>query len=158
LIAKIILPWFGGSAAVWIVCLLFFQLVLLLGYLYAHLLIRYVPPSAQQWVHAIVFLLSVVAMAVFRMSSRHPARSEAPVRQILLLLAESIGPAYFLLSSSSPLLQAWYAQANEGAVPYRFYALSNIGSMLALLSYPVIVEPYFSTAHQAVGWSIAYLC
>jgi hypothetical protein len=158
LIAKVVLPLFGGSASVWIVCLLFFQVVLLLGYLYADFLIRRVPAAAQQWIHATVFLLTIVWMAAFHHASIGPIRPDGPVRQILWLLAESVGPAYFLLSSSSPLLQAWYAQSHEGAVPYRFYALSNIGSMLALLTYPVIVEPYFSTAHQAFGWSTAFLC
>jgi len=158
LIAKIILPTFGGSAAVWIVCLLFFQMVLLLGYCYADFLIRFVPVQAQQWVHAILFFLSIVWMAAIHGKPLRVMRTDEPIRAILLLLAESIGPAYFLLASSSPLLQAWYAQSSEGRVPYRLYALSNMGSMLALLSYPVIVEPYFSTMHQAFGWSSAYLC
>jgi hypothetical protein len=157
LIAKVILPIFGGSASVWTVCLLFFQVVLLLGYLYADLLIRYVPAAAQQWIHAIVFFLTVVWMAAFH-RLKVVFGVDRPVEQILLLLAESIGPAYFLLSSTSPLLQAWYAQSHEGAVPYRLYAFSNIGSMLALLTYPLVVEPHFSTAHQALGWSSAYLC
>jgi hypothetical protein len=158
LIAKIILPWFGGGAAVWIVCLLFFQIVLLLGYLYAHLLTQCVPAGAQRWVHAGVVLASLVALPILPKSSWMPTGPEEPVRQILIVLGATVGLPYFLLSSTSPLLQAWYRCADPAAAPYRLYALSNAGSMLALLSYPVIVEPILSTSHQVYGWSAAYAC
>jgi uncharacterized membrane protein YfcA len=82
----------------------------------------------------------------------------APVAHILLLLGVTVGLPYFLLSATSPLLQAWYTRTRVGALPYRFYALSNAGSMLALLSYPILIEPMFSSSHQAVGWSVAYAC
>jgi SAM-dependent methyltransferase len=156
LIAKIILPWFGGSAAVWIVCLLFFQVVLLLGYLYAHFLTEVVPLRLQRWVHAAVVVTSFIAL---EMPPKHlwiPDGPEAPVRHILRLLSVTVGLPYFLLASTSPLLQSWYSRAQPGTAPYRLYALSNLGSMLALLSYPVIVEPFLSTSHQADGWSIAF--
>jgi hypothetical protein len=158
LIAKIILPWFGGGAAVWIVCLLFFQIVLLLGYLYAHGLTQFVPASAQPWVHAGVVLASLAALPILPKSSGMPSGPDAPVRHILMVLGVTVGWPYFLLASTSPLLQAWYVRDEPGAVPYRLYALSNVGSMLALLSYPVIVEPMLSTSHQAYGWSAAYAC
>ncbi len=158
LIAKVILPWFGGSAAVWIVCLLFFQVVLLLGYLYAHFLTRFVPLQAQRWVHAAIVLSSIVALPILPSASRMPAGPDEPVRHILVLLSVTVGLPYFLLASTSPLLQAWYARAQPGAAPYRLYALSNVGSMLALLSYPVAIEPFFSTYHQAKAWSFAFAC
>jgi hypothetical protein len=158
LIAKIILPWFGGGAAVWIVCLLFFQLVLLLGYLYAHFLAHIVPAGAQRWVHAGVVLAGLTALPIFPKSSWMPTGPDGPVRHILMLLAVTVGLPYFLLASTSPLLQTWYARTQPGAVPYRLYALSNAGSMLALLSYPALVEPMLSTSHQADGWSAAYAC
>lgn len=158
LIAKIILPWFGGGAAVWIVCLLFFQVALLLGYLYAHLLTQFVAEGAQRWVHAGVVLASFAALPILPKSSWVPTGPDTPVRHILMVLGVTVGLPYFLLASTSPLLQAWYIRANSGAVPYRLYALSNAGSMLALLSYPVIVEPILSTSHQAYGWSAAYAC
>jgi len=158
LIAKIILPWFGGGAAVWMVCLLFFQIVLLLGYLYAHLLTQFVPAGAQRWVHAGVVLASFAALPILPKSSWMPTGPDAPVRHILMVLGVTVGLPYFLLASTSPLLQAWYTRAKPGAGPYRLYALSNAGSMLALLSYPVIVEPILSTSHQAYGWSVAYAC
>jgi len=158
LIAKIILPWFGGGAAVWIVCLLFFQIVLLLGYLYAHLLTQFVPAGAQRWVHAGVVLASFAALPILPKSSSMPTGPDAPVRHILMVLGVTVGLPYFLLASTSPLVQAWYTRARPGAAPYRLYALSNAGSIVALLSYPVIVEPILSTSHQAYGWSVAYAC
>jgi len=158
LIAKIILPWFGGGAAVWIVCLLFFQVVLLLGYLYAHALAQWVSPRARRQVHMAVVLFSFLVLPIVPKTSWMPSGSEAPVRQILLILAATIGLPYFLLSSTSPLLQAWYARTHSGVTPYRLYALSNAGSLLALLTYPVLIEPFISVSHQAVGWSAAYAC
>ena len=156
LIAKIILPWFGGGAAVWIVCLLFFQLVLLLGYSYAHLLSRRFHPRTQERIHAVILAASLLALPILPKDSWKPTGPDAPVIHILLLLGVTVGLPYFLLSATSPLLQAWYTQTRAGAVPYRFYALSNAGSMLALLSYPILIEPMFSSSHQAVGWSVAY--
>ncbi len=156
LIGKMILPWFGGAAAVWAVCLLFFQVVLLLGYLYAHLLIRGFRPRAQGWIHAAFLAASLLVLPILPKESRMPANVQDPALRILVLLALTVGLPYFLLSSTSPLLQAWYAQSRSGATPYRFYALSNAGSMLALLSYPVLVEPRLSSTHQAVGWSLGY--
>ncbi len=156
LVAKIILPWFGGAAAVWIVCLLFFQVVLLLGYSYSHLLSRSFPPKVQGRIHAAVLASSLFVLPILPKSSWKPTGVESPVPHILLLLALTVGLPYFLLSSTSPLLQSWYADTRIGAMPYRFYALSNIGSVLALLSYPVLIEPYISTSHQAMIWSIAY--
>ena len=142
LIAKIILPRFGGAAAVWTVCLLFFEVVLLLGYLYAHLLTRIVRPAAQGWTHAMLLLASLLTLPILPKTPWQAAEGSAPVLQIIILLLLTVGVPYFLLSSTSPLLQAWYARSRPGAPPYRLYALSNIGSLLALLSYPVLVEPY----------------
>jgi len=156
LIAKIILPWFGGGAAVWIVCLLFFQLVLLLGYSFAHGLSRRFQPRTQGRIHGVILAASFLALPILPKDSWKPSGPDAPVIHILLLLGTTVGLPYFLLSATSPLLQAWYTQTRAGAVPYRFYALSNLGSMLALLSYPILIEPMFSTSHQAVGWSVAY--
>ena len=156
LIAKIILPWFGGGAAVWIVCLLFFQLVLLLGYFYAHLLSGRFQPRTQGRIHAAILAASFLALPILPKASWKPSDPAAPVVHILLLLGVAVGLPYFLLSATSPLLQAWYTKTRAGAAPYRFYALSNAGSMLALLSYPILIEPMFSSSHQAVGWSVAY--
>lgn len=155
-IAKIILPWFGGSAAVWTVCLLFFQLALLAGYFYAHALVRYLKPRTQGLVHAALLLLSLAALPIYPSDYWKPVSSANPTWDIVSLLAAKIGVPYFLLSTTGPLLQAWYSRKFKGSMPYRLYALSNAGSMFALLSYPFLFEPIFTTHHQAFMWSIAY--
>ena len=156
-IAKIILPWFGGSAAVWTTCLLFFQLVLLLGYLYSHALVRYLKPRAQMIVHGCLLLVSLAALPIYPGASWKPTDPSDPLFRILGLLAVTVGLPYFLLSTTGPLMQAWYARRYRGAMPYRLYALSNAGSLFALLSYPVLFEPVFGTHLQAAMWSIAYV-
>src|SRR5580698_8047529 len=156
IIAKIILPWFGGSAAVWTVCLLFFQLALLAGYSYAHALIRYCKPRAQMLIHASLLLLSVLALPIYPGAQWKPAPLADPTWGIVSLLAAKIGIPYFLLSTTGPLMQAWYARSFKGAMPYRLYALSNAGSMFALLSYPFLFEPVFPTHQQATMWTVAY--
>jgi SAM-dependent methyltransferase len=155
-IAKIILPWFGGSAAVWTVCLLFFQMALLLGYLYAHALVRYLKPRTQMLVHAGLLLGSALALPVYPSASWKPLGGADPTLRILGLLAVTVGLPYFLLSTTGPLLQAWYARRFQNAMPYRLYALSNAGSMFALVSYPFLFEPVFTTHQQAWMWSAAY--
>lgn len=155
-IAKIILPWFGGSAAVWTTCLLFFQMVLLLGYLYSHALIRYLKPRMQIMLHAGVLLVSLLALPVYPKAAWKPIGGDEPAIRILGLLAVTVGLPYFLLSTTGPLLQAWYARRFKGAMPYRLYALSNAGSMFALLSYPVLFEPTMTTHQQAWMWSAGY--
>ena len=156
-IAKIILPWFGGSAAVWTTCLLFFQLALLLGYMYAHALIRYCKPRAQMLIHLVLLALSALVLPIYPAQSMKPSGTGDPVLGILGLLALTVGFPFFLLSTTGPLLQAWYARTHKGAMPYRLYALSNAGSMFALLSYPVLFEPVFGVHRQATIWSICYV-
>jgi SAM-dependent methyltransferase len=155
-IAKIILPWFGGSAAVWTTCLLFFQLVLLLGYLYAHAVVRYLKPKTQILLHVALLVVSAAALPIYPKLSWKPTGSEEPTLAILKLLLLSVGLPYFLLSTTGPLIQAWYARRFKGAMPYRLYALSNAGSMFALISYPPLFEPFFGTHRQAVLWSFGY--
>jgi SAM-dependent methyltransferase len=155
-IAKIILPWFGGSAAVWTVCLLFFQLILLAGYSYAHAVVRYLRPRTQMIVHGVLLLVSAAALPIYPNAAWKPAGGEEPTWAILRVLLLTVGLPYFLLSTTGPLLQAWYARRYKGSMPYRLYALSNAGSMFALISYPALFEPVF-TSHQQTGmWSLAY--
>jgi SAM-dependent methyltransferase len=163
-IARIILPWFGGSAAVWTVCLLFFQVALLLGYGYAHWSIRALRPAVQTRVHLVLLALSLFCLPIMPAPGWKPHGGEEPTGRILLLLLVTVGLPYFLLSTTGPLLQAWYARRRmmEGAdgprpFPYRLYALSNFGSMLALLSYPALVEPILTIHQQAIVWSSAYV-
>src|SRR5580658_2181317 len=156
LIAKFILPWFGGSAAVWSAALLFFQLLLLAGYLYAHCSIRYLKPKQQFWTHASLLILSLATLPIVPSEMWKPSGGEDPTLRILLLLGATIGLPYGLLSATSPLLQAWYLRTHEGAIPYRLFALSNFGSMLALLSYPLVIEPRIALSSQALIWSLGY--
>jgi spermidine synthase len=156
MIGKIILPWFGGSAAVWSTCLLFFQASLLAGYLYAHCSTRYLKPRRQAILHLLLMAASLALLPILPSPDWKPLQPGDPSGRILLLLAATIGLPYMLLSATSPLLQAWFVMAKAGAVPYRLFALSNIGSLLALCSFPVLVEPLFTTRVQAVGWSGIY--
>ena len=155
LIAKLILPWFGGSAAVWTTCLLFFQVALLGGYAYAHWLTG-LDGRAAAIVHLVLLAGSIVFLPILPSAWWKPQGTEDPLLRILGLLTATVGLPYFLLSSTSPLLQSWYSLANRGAMPWRFFALSNAGSMLGLLTYPVLIEPYLTGRQQAWSWSIAY--
>jgi SAM-dependent methyltransferase len=156
LIAKMILPWFGGTASVWTTCLLFFQTALLAGYLYAHWLTQRMAGRTQALAHAGLLIASLLLLPVVPGAHWKPLGGEDPMWRILGLLTASVGLPYFLLASTGPLLQNWYVVSRHGAFPYRLYALSNLASMLALLSYPVLVEPRADTRIQAGWWSAAY--
>ena len=156
LIAKIILPWFGGSAAVWTTCMLFFQLLLLAGYGYSHAYVRLRIP-ARRHIHIALLALAAAALPLAASAAWKPEGGEDPTWRILGLLATSVGPPYFVLSTTGPLVQAWYARSHEGAAPYRLFALSNLGSMLALLSYPLAVEPLLTLGTQATVWSAGFV-
>ncbi len=156
MIGKIILPWFGGSAAVWSACLLFFQASLLAGYLYAHCSTRYLKRRQQAILHIVLMAASLALLPILPSPAWKPFEAGDPSGRILLLLAATIGLPYILLSATSPLLQAWFAMLKPGAIPYRLFALSNIGSLLALCSFPVLVEPLFTTRVQAIGWSCLF--
>src|SRR5580698_2921879 len=156
LIAKLILPWFGGSAAVWTSCMLFFQLALLGGYAWAHWLSEQ-PLKRQILLHVGLLLVSLAVLPIIPSARWKPAGGDDPLLGILGLLAATVGLPYFLLSATSPLLQSWYSRANGGALPYRFFALSNAGSMAGLLTYPVFVEPNLTNRHQAWMWSGGFI-
>lgn len=117
LIGKMILPWFGGSAAVWTTCMLFFQLVLLLGYFYSHWVVRYLSPSRQSLVHGSLLLVSLLLIPISPSLGWKPMGAENPTLRILGLLTVSIGLPYFVLSTTGPLLQAWFARERSGLVP-----------------------------------------
>jgi hypothetical protein len=157
LIAKMILPWFGGSAAVWSASLLFFQLVLLAGYAYAHVSIRFLKARVQMFLHITLLLASCLLLPILPSPAWRPTAAGDPTIRILLLLTATIGLPYFLLSSTSPLLQAWFVRRTASGVPYRLFALSNFGSMLALVSFPFLVEPQLASRAQAYTWSGGYV-
>ncbi len=154
---KFLLPWFGGGPDVWSACLFFFQTLLLAGYAYAHLSIRYLKPRVQAALHVVVLAGALLALPILPDARWEPADSAYPAARILVMLAATVGLPYLLLASTSPLLQAWYARLTGGAPPYRLYALSNAASLLALASYPVIVEPLLTRQHQAYLWSAAWV-
>ena len=156
IIAKQILPWFGGSAAVWTTCLVFFQTTLLAGYAYADLSIRKFSPRTQVKLHVVLLGLSLALLPIVPDAFWKPVGDENPIWLILGLLSATIGLPYFLLSTTSPLLQAWFAQRFPGRDPYRLFALSNVASLLALLGYPFLLEPWVATRMQAWGWSVGY--
>lgn len=152
LLGKFILPWFGGTPAVWSTCMLFFQLALFGGYAYAHGLGRW-SGRVQFVVHAILLLIAVSVLPIAPSIDWKPKGDEPPILLIVALLAATVGIPYFALSSTGPLLQAWYLRIDTNRSPYRLYALSNTGSLLALVSYPFVVEPSLPLGIQAWGWS-----
>ena len=158
LIGKYILPWFGGGPAVWTTCLLFFQVFLLLGYAYAHLGSSRLAPGTLAAFHLVLLAASLLLLPIAPSSDLlEPGTGGAPTRRILALLVLTVGPAYFLLSATGPLIQHWFTRSFPGRSPYRLYALSNAGSLIALLSYPFLVEPLLALENQVAVWSWAYL-
>jgi len=154
-ISKQILPWFGGSASVWTTCLVFFQTGLLAGYLYVDFSVRYLKPRRQVLIHSLLLIASLAVLPIIPGSQWKPSGEANPLWSILGLLAAVIGLPYVLLSTTGPLVQAWAARTTQPS-PYRLYALSNLASMLALLAYPLLLEPWSPTRRQALGWSAAY--
>ena len=157
LMAKQILPWFGGSATVWTTCLVFFQTALLAGYAYCDLAVHRLGPRAQIKLHIGLLVASLAVLPIVPGAQWKPAGDENPLWLILGMLGATIGLPYFLLSTTSPLVQCWFARAHPGASPYRLFALSNLASMLALVGYPFLLEPWVPTGTQALGWSAGYV-
>jgi len=158
IIARQILPWFGGSAGVWSVCMVFFQSTLLAGYAYAHLIVRHLRPLNQFRIHATLLALSLLVLPIIPAVALKPTGGQDAAGAILLVLLLTIGLPYFLLSSTGPLLQAWIAHRFAARSVYRMFALSNLGSLLGLLAYPFVVEPLLGSRAQAIVWSTAYAC
>ncbi len=156
ILGKQILPWFGGTPGVWTTCLLFFQILLLGGYMYAHASSAWLKPRGQALLHVTLLTLSLWFLPIVADPAYRTAVDAAPTWQILSLLAFTIGAPYFLISATGPLLQAWFAHTHS-ASPYRLYALSNVGSLLALLSYPFLVEPNLRLGAQTTDWSWGYV-
>ena len=155
--AKQLLPTFGGSAAVWLTCLVFFQTALLAGYAYAHWLAR---RSQQRWqmpLHIALLTCAAVSASVWCLRSGSFSRAVShPVGMIFLALLLSIGLPFLLLGSTSPLLQAWLARREQDRIPYRLFALSNLASLLALALYPTLVEPYLTLRMQRIVWTCGF--
>lgn len=157
IIGRIVLPWFGGTPATWTTCLLFFQTTLLAGYLYAHLLGSLSGHTPQVILHLVLLLASAALLPFAPDAAWKPDAGTAPTLQVLLLLLVHVGGPFFMLSSTNPLLQRWFTTCTGGASPYRLYALSNVGSLLALVTYPFLVEPMLPVRGQVLAWSGLYL-
>jgi len=166
IIGKKLLPWFGGSPSVWTTCLVFFQVVLLGAYMYDHLLVKRLPLQRQLVVHHLLLAFSVILLAALAVrwpspitpgSDWRPTPGGDPLVQLLALLAAAVGLPFFVLATTAPLLQSWFVAARPGKSSYWLYALSNAGSILGLLSFPFIVEPFLPLRMQATVWSGAYL-
>src|SRR6266568_4989129 len=166
LVGKYFLPWFGGTPAMWTTCMFFFQTLLLVGYLYSHSVASRLSLSLQGKLHLAVLFgafawlgISAVAWHSPLMPSTHwkPNGPESPVWHLVVLLVIYSGFPYLTLSDTGPLLQNWFAKIYPDVSPYRLYSLSNLGSFLALLTYPFIVEPWFTLKIQAWLWSAGCL-
>jgi spermidine synthase len=153
LIARFILPWFGGGPAVWTACMLFFQVMLLAGYAYAHASITWLRPRQQVLLHLGLLALAVCLLPIAPGEAWKPVGNGNPTGHILWLLLACIGLPYLVLAATGPLLQGWFSRSHPGVSPYRLYALSNVGSLLALFAYPFGIEPHLTRQTQSWGWS-----
>ena len=160
------LPWYGGTPGVWTACMLFFQVALLGGYAYAHGLASRLAPRTQARVHLGLLAVAVTVLGVRTLwegspvapgPGWRPVGTDLPVLRLLAMLAATIGLPFFVLSTTGPLLQSWFARVRPGRSPYPLYALSNVGSLLALLGYPFLVEPWVGRGAQAWGWGAGFV-
>jgi hypothetical protein len=162
LVSKRILPWFGGSPAVWTTCMLFFQLLLLGGYAYAHAIGTRLGQRRQVVAHLVVLAAAALALPLLFLplylgGSWKPSSPGSPTWRIAWLLAATVGLPFFALSSTSPLLQKWFTLARPQGAVYRLYALSNAGSLLALVTFPVLMEPLLSERALAIAWAMGFV-
>lgn len=164
MIAKYILPWFGGTPAVWSTVQMFFQIMLTGGYAYAAWLTQ--PGKRREWLHLLFLGFSVLVVLFLGIAWKSPITPESqwvlgqgisPVWEIVVLLLISVGLPYFLLSSNSPLIQSWFYRAYPEKTAYRLYAISNIGSLLGLITYPILIEPLLALIWQGWMWSLVYI-
>ena len=164
LVARAILPGFGGSPAVWTTCMLFFQLLLVAGYGYGHLLIGRSEPKTQARVHIALIAASLLVLGLTALAFGTPLLpprathiGASPQLAILGRLALAVGAPYLVLSTTGPLVQAFWGRTFQGSSPYRLYALSNLGSLVGLISYPLALEPLLGLRAQALVWTAGYL-
>jgi spermidine synthase len=158
MVGKRILPWFGGAPAVWTLCLAFYQTTLFLGYAYAHLLIRFARPSLQLGIHALVFTCAVVSLPVLPGDAWKQGALGEPSSSILAMLSANVALPFLVLAATGPLVQAWFARRYPDRSPYPLYAVSNFGSLLALLGYPILIEPRLPLSTTGGFWSVAFTC
>ena len=156
IVGKRILPWFGGAAPVWTACLVFFQVLVVVGYSYSHVLVRFVAARRQAVVHVGLLAAGCLMLPVDPSARFRPGGGEAPLLSILGLLATSVGLPALALATTGPLVQAWLSREDRSKAPYGLFALSNLGSLAGLLGYPLVVEPAMGVRAQAVFWSVGF--
>src|SRR5262245_56474709 len=156
LVAKRIVPWFGGVPAVWSLCLAFYQVTLFAGYAYAYLLIARASASAQLWIHAAVAAAAVFALPVLPSDVWKPEGSGDPSAQILAILLANVALPFFALAATGPLVAVWFSRRYPARSPYPLYAVSNLGSLVALLAYPFALEPRLPLSTTGRLWSAAF--
>jgi len=157
MVGKRILPWFGGVPAVWMLCLAFYQTALFAGYAWAHWLVRGVQSGRQLALHALLFMGAALALPVLPGEAWKPQGAVEPSGAILAMLAVNVAPAFLVLAATGPLLQAWFARCQPERSPYPLYAVSNLGSLLALLGYPFLLESRLSLSTSGRLWSAAFV-
>src|SRR5215213_3691318 len=166
MIGKFILPWFGGTPAVWSTVMLFFQVLLTGGYAYAYWLIGRVKAQRQAVVHVVLMIFAMLLLGFLSLIWQSPVTPDAawkpnnvssPILDISKLLLVSVGLPYFILASNGPLMQAWFTRLFQDRSYARLYALSNLGSLLGLLAYPVLIEPFLSLRAQGWAWAIGFM-
>ncbi len=159
MIAKMILPLLGGTPSVWNTCMMFFQVMLLAGYGYAHISGTKAGVYRQIIIHLSILVVACIVLPVAIPRQWAPSAESNPIGGMLLLLLISVGPPFFVLSATAPLLQQWFARTGHPSAgdPYFLYSASNLGSMLALISYPTWIEPHFRLAQQSRSWSLGYV-
>ena len=157
MVGKHVLPWFGGAPAVWMTCLAFYQTALFAGYAYAHWLVSKVPLRGQPWLHALFFVGSLAVLPVLPGAEWKPEPGADAGLRILAMLSAHVGLPFVLLAATGPLLQAWFARVLPGRSPYPLYAVSNLGSLLGLLSFPLVVEPQLPLSLQSRVWSWGFV-
>jgi hypothetical protein len=158
MVAKMLLPSFGGTPAVWAISLVFFQAVLLAGYSFAHISIRLFGVRRQPLVQLVLLLLPLAALPIGLPAHAAPGAHHDPNLWLLWVLAVAAGIPFFVITTSSPILQRWFSASGHSASrdPYFLYAAGNVGSLLGLLAYPTLIEPRLTLSEQAQMWAIAY--
>jgi len=157
MVARFILPWFGGSSLVWTTCMLFFQVFLVAGYAYSHVVSKFLSPRAQWILHLVIVLAAVAILPIRPVDSWKPLDGNMPTTRILILLAANVGLPFFILSTTGPLIQKWQSLTHPDRSPFRLFALSNFVSLLALISYPFVVERFLTVDQQSWLWSGTFL-
>lgn len=155
--ARFVLPWFGGTSLVWTTCMLFFQIVLVLGYAWSHLINRHLSPRRQWILHSLVLVAALITLPIRPGDSWKPVDGHMATWRLLLLLAFSVGLPYFMVSTTGPLIQAWQSATHPGKSPFRLFALSNFASLAALVSYPLLYERYLTLDAQSWTWTCGFV-